>query len=1261
MVRVGAGRDDAYRAALFLGVLVAVAASADAGDGGEGRRLRVSRGSAAAYHERGQLPVLDFAGLRLTRFVASGRGDPWHARDVKVRKRHGLKHGEHGRRLYQLAKVQNLSFNFMTPRSTVRSLAVLAAASMDAVMFNGTDTLLQAWGSKIYEDNNEVFYPKPPCRNLTSPPVVPFPGYDPSYDSICADSPMSTTSTTTGTTTVTTTTVTATSTTWPLGAVYPPAGENTVDFEAGGLESGGLKFLRVEGNISGQPTPYAAIPGWSHAPGGTNLFRSDYRSGVRVADVVVGIYASTEFLLGPGNITFDFAGSGLISLCWGDTCMSRRAPSSTMTQGAFLWEDIKKWYGRSVRFRITDDGLRDFIAVDNIVFHMNGASFAPTPVPPPPPPATSEPTAAPTAQPSWSADASNTTILFLREAKYINETRTHLRQRWANSLPKNRHSVTSKFNGIPRVDHTPCWKFGMNDGRCIDDVGMSLSVYEGPNQKVIVFHGGFHNEDAYATWASKMSIVELMEDQILDQWTTAAAQPKPEGATIQLGASARRGAQLDELASRCGFLAEEYRPWPTSVSQQVEENSPYKDPNYNLNVGIWPLVQQLVRVILPAERSVGNENLKQVILTGAGLGGAFAALVSMWLLRVENVDYHTYAFAPVGFLCWAHSMYAKEMNTLTVMPNLFIYAHVMDTWALLGKVKGNLCLYGRQSMANNKAILGYCEQIVGLTGPQLMWDGTPEPRYFGSVDEEWDAYVARVAQARVAFKACHYYTHSPWYGAMLLMQDSELTLEGTTDAGCNVIAGISASDQTSCPAETDATFLCSYQLQPPRGTPIGTMMAVAITVFSLITCFVVVLLGLYLSVDHNAWIFDLKRTSEPFTKVFIRKYCPKRVADKYAPKVKVKQKVDRAEVARERAMQRRVKSYERKKRKQKIFEMTSMQHGDHLGWQDEWWKEMVQLVQSYETIDLYVCIYKAHELRDPEMCDRTLTVCVCQVQGRANFRFVTPEVWRSSAASEEGFTDPEWNICVKLGDFASGDDLEFCLWDVGPGQKPERGDLVGGFALACNDFFPYGMKKKAVYIYDMFHHVQESTLTVEVFCRTGICPVPQRIQNMLVDCDNNSSNDVGSNNNADVQLCIMDGDQGSTGTPEKASHGSGSGSQQLGDVPMRDVELGEGAGDGKSEPLETNVVVFELDDGSSQATPPPAEGGGESGSGRGSGSSGSSPPPAEEGGSGAARASQASSNSQSPKAKKKKLLNRLASRSSVNSQDIRVSMEPLKE
>ena len=150
----------------------------------------------------------------------------------------------------------------------------------------------------------------------------------------------------------------------------------------------------------------------------------------------------------------------------------------------------------------------------------------------------------------------------------------------------------------------------------------------------------------------------------------------------------RKADQAHEFPIRCAFLEETYSPFvdrqQVSVASEITEA-------YLESEGLWRLIQQLVRKVLPE----GSQFTKTVYLAGMGLGGTHAALASMWIKKNEDKVYDTYVIAAPGFQCIARSLYSKDMQPHDTHTQIKVYVHVMD--ALAGSVdqySGTVCKYG---------------------------------------------------------------------------------------------------------------------------------------------------------------------------------------------------------------------------------------------------------------------------------------------------------------------------------------------------------------------------------------------------------------------------------------------------------------------------------------------------------------------------------------------------------------------------------------
>ena len=119
------------------------------------------------------------------------------------------------------------------------------------------------------------------------------------------------------------------------------------------MKSGGLTFTQdAGGTLGGQPVKYQDTRDSRNSAGGTYLFRSDFAARVvGRTDGKTGVFRSTTFTLGPGEITFDYSGSGgYVALCKGDECKEFpcRLKSTTMKPGQFSAGELAPWVGADV-------------------------------------------------------------------------------------------------------------------------------------------------------------------------------------------------------------------------------------------------------------------------------------------------------------------------------------------------------------------------------------------------------------------------------------------------------------------------------------------------------------------------------------------------------------------------------------------------------------------------------------------------------------------------------------------------------------------------------------------------------------------------------------------------------------------------------------------------------------------------------------------------------------------------------------------------
>ncbi|CAK0845639.1 unnamed protein product [Prorocentrum cordatum] len=350
---------------------------------------------------------------------------------------------------------------------------------------------------------------------------------------------------------------------------------------------------------------------------------------------------------------------------------------------------------------------------------------------------------------------------------------------------------------------------GSGDGTapCLGDHGAAMSVYEDAKNKVLVFHGSWDpSEYNYMMWAHKVWVLERFERALNIMWSIQAEQEATaEMAERSYGAYVEgqyEGAE-DEKVIRCAFHDFEYKPAPDADAVALATQLLGSDI---IASGFWEMVKEIVRQVIPE----GGELFKTVYLTGSGRGGTFAALVSMWLKRLDATALSTYVFAPDGgWQCLARRLYARDITAHDDHSHILVYSHIMDAYAgALDKVAGQVCLYGFRNFTG--AVQRFCSKIVGHTGPQLLFrgeSGPPEPD-------------PAVKKARRYFDACHYFTHSVWYAAILLLDDDVLDLSGATDGGCQTVASVPRDDaMEECPLSSPAEVDCQLAAVTGQGLP----------------------------------------------------------------------------------------------------------------------------------------------------------------------------------------------------------------------------------------------------------------------------------------------------------------------------------------------------------------------------------------------------------------------------------------------------------
>merc|ERR1712110_1271911 len=154
--------------------------------------------------------------------------------------------------------------------------------------------------------------------------------------------------------------------------------------------------------------------------------------------------------------------------------------------------------------------------------------------------------------------------------------------------------------------------------------------------------------------------------------------------------------------------------------------------------GLWYLVTRMLEVtgVMEVTRTLATENTVVPYFTGSGLGGSFAALTTMYFRKTQSRNYKAYAFSPVGFQCTAKRLYeaSSYMDHFADHSSwVKVYRHPMDVYSELGMgVLGYVCNYGLADFIARHDLRGYCGQIVGFTGAQLMCDSVPK---FGNSED----------------------------------------------------------------------------------------------------------------------------------------------------------------------------------------------------------------------------------------------------------------------------------------------------------------------------------------------------------------------------------------------------------------------------------------------------------------------------------------------------------------------------------------------
>eukprot|EP00929_Paragymnodinium_shiwhaense_P059634 TRINITY_DN29859_c0_g1_i1.p1 TRINITY_DN29859_c0_g1~~TRINITY_DN29859_c0_g1_i1.p1 ORF type:complete len:1055 (+),score=229.04 TRINITY_DN29859_c0_g1_i1:171-3335(+) len=519
--------------------------------------------------------------------------------------------------------------------------------------------------------------------------------------------------------------------------------------------------------------------------------------------------------------------------------------------------------------------------------------------------------------------------IFEREVEELLEARQAIRGKAGSAWQYD------KFQGFRLPPCSAVDDATQNAERCIDDVGVAISLYEDATSKIIVFQGSHQFDTDYVTWCDEVSILELMEKQIMEQWEQTAHKE------VTAEMFARRGTHIDELNHRCAFAAEARSIYPdgveanlTQLAQEAGGDSPDATASSQMKAGVdqdglWYLTKKMVRILMPYGRNIATERQKTLLFTGSGLGGTHAALTALWLQTVEAMVYPTYVFAPHGFQCMARRRYKSQTTPWSYHPNIRVYHHAFDVYAGLGRVSGEVCTYGAVNMTDSTPLYQYCERIVGHTGPQLLYKGqVPNPgREYSSVGDKYDEYLSSVAAAARSFKACAYFTHSIWFSALLLANDSILDLMGVPDGGCTYVHGVPQVDNLhQCPSSSRAAQDCAYDLSDKRGIDYAAIVSVNSVLLGFIVCNFVLFFMCLQSVRGDSWVYgketlpigkEIERALDDILPRGLNKWL--RIRCKWcfpARKVSKAQQLDRARAARERKKAREAERVEKRKQRE---------------------------------------------------------------------------------------------------------------------------------------------------------------------------------------------------------------------------------------------------------------------------------------------------------------------------------------------------------
>jgi len=201
--------------------------------------------------------------------------------------------------------------------------------------------------------------------------------------------------------------------------------------------------------------------------------------------------------------------------------------------------------------------------------------------------------------------------------------------------------------------------------------------------------------------------------------------------------------------------------------------------------------------------AVSNAHANETfMLTGYSAGGTRASLLSMYFEKKFGKSYETISFVAPGPLCFARHMATganllEDVDPYIMHQQITEYVNPLDFYGNFDYDAGNVCLVGTTNLECSAAAKD-CEHIYGRTATTNMIA---------------DGLYKDIMRKR---KRCSYQTHY-WLGGMdkILLNDSFLHVDGTTDGGCSMRSAIPSSDPHGlCPTPTKfaGPVGCNHQI-----------------------------------------------------------------------------------------------------------------------------------------------------------------------------------------------------------------------------------------------------------------------------------------------------------------------------------------------------------------------------------------------------------------------------------------------------------------